>query len=82
MTQDSGHKIVLCTSWFLLCYLNHDCTLQKVHEYVKKKMDIWEAQVAPHMEKINWCWHPMIHIFNTRHHFCKQFYLSSHGHTT
>jgi hypothetical protein len=36
----------------------------KKHEYVKKKMDNWEAQVAPRMEKIISKWHPMFHIFN------------------
>jgi len=41
-----------------------DKRAQKVHEYVKKKMDNWEAQVAPCMEKITWGWHPMFHIFN------------------
>jgi hypothetical protein len=36
---------------------------QKVEKYVKKKMQDWEALVAPHLERITWEWHPMFHIF-------------------
>ncbi len=35
---------------------------QKIDEYVKKKMQDWEANTAPQMEHITQGWHPMYHI--------------------
>ncbi len=35
---------------------------QKFDEYVKKKMQDWEANTAPQMEQITQGWHPMYHI--------------------
>jgi hypothetical protein len=36
---------------------------KKVEEYVKEKMQDWEALVAPHLECITWGWHLMFQIF-------------------
>jgi hypothetical protein len=36
---------------------------QKVEEYVKEKMQDWEALDAPHLEHITWGWHLMFQIF-------------------
>ncbi len=35
---------------------------QKVEEYVKKKMQEWEALVPPHLKHITWGWHLMFQI--------------------
>jgi len=32
---------------------------------VKKKLQDWEALVAPHLERITWGWHLMFQIFTT-----------------
>jgi hypothetical protein len=37
--------------------------LQKIDEYVKKKIQDWEANMTPQMEQITWEWHPMYHVF-------------------